>query len=515
MNHLSKTQNDPNASAAENREEPATFEYSAEIQKKIAAMVLYDDRAISQTCKIIRPKYFENPIIQDLVSIMLEYMEKYEKLMPTEALIQEVSGLLDKKPNLPSSMYWDMVEEISALGLEGDFDYVRDKVLDFARYEAVREAIIGSVDLLQKKRDYPEILRRIKEAVDMVPEDDGEELHCVRVSDVPEEDVHWLMPNRVPYEEITIWGGDPGAGKSYLSLWLAAHITAAIPWETDTDVPMEQGSVIILNTEDTIAKIVRKRLRQNLADLKSCFVIDSVLKKDKEGERLFSLTKDLNRLGKKIEEIGDVRLLIIDLLDTYLGAGVDSCKSTDISAVLAPLKRFAEQNHIAILGLMHLNKKQETSFLYRLLGSVKLIGIPRVVEFITKDRNDPKIRYFHVAKNNCTDEEWETLSFAFHKEKDGRIIIDTEADIPPVEETVGPETKEEVREKRRKTDEAVAILRELLERDAAPEAVPAAEVQSEHPDIYLNAWGKARKEVGVKHFQRDGVHWWKLKKRKT
>ena len=211
------------------------------------------------------------------------------------------------------------------------------------------------------------------------------------------------MPNRVPYNELTLWGGDPGAGKSYLSMWLAAHVSDAIPWETDPTAPVEQGSVIILNTEDTVSSIIRKRLRLNGADLKKCFVIDSVFQKG--GERQFSLTKDLNRLKKKIEEVGDVRLVVIDLLDTYLGTSVDSNKGTDISAVLSPLKRFAEQNHIAILGVMHLNKSQQSSFIYRLLGSVKLVGIPRVVEFITKDKNDSQIRYFHIAKNNCTEED--------------------------------------------------------------------------------------------------------------
>jgi len=517
MNNQPSPQNCPDPRPTATPVEADAYGYSAEIQKKIVAMVLFDDRDFSQTCKIIRPGYFENPILQDLVLIMLNYMKKYGKLMPDDVFIQEVSDFLaKKKPKDPNrdDLYWNVVESVMALGVEGDFDYVHDRVLDFAKYQATKKAIIDSVDLLQKKQDYPEIRRRITEAIDTDPEGDNEELHCVRVADEEEKDVHWLMPNRVPYNELTIWAGDPGAGKSYLSMWLAAHISARIPWETDPAVPVEDGSVIILNTEDSVSTTIRKRLRTNYADLSRCYVIDSVVRKDKEGERLFSLTRDLNRLKKKIEEVGDVRLLVIDLLDSFLGPGVDSNKATDISAVLAPLKRFAEQNQIAILGLMHLNKNQQSDFLYRLLGSVKLVGIPRVVEFITKDKNNPRTRYFQIAKNNLTDEEWENLNFSFHKEKDGKMVVDLDAEVPPIAEQLGPETKEQVREKRKKTDEAVAILRELLERDSAPEAVLVSEVKSAHPDIYNNAWGKAREEVGVKFFQRDGVYWWALKKKK-
>ena len=163
---------------------------------------------------------------------------------------------------------------------------------------------------------------------------------------------------------------------------------------------------------------------------------------------------------------------------------------------------------------MHLKKGQESEFLFRLLGSMKFSGIPRVVEFITKDKKDFRIRYFHIAKlNHDIVEDWENLKFAFHRENDGRIIIDLDAEVPPIEDQVGPETKEELREKHKKKDEAIAILRELLERDTAPEVVPAAEAISAHPDIYLTAWVRARDEVGVKSFQKDGVWWWRLKKR--
>jgi len=492
-----------------------TYGYSAELQRKIVAMILYDPRIISESLEVIRSQYFDNPILQDLVTILLRYIEKYQRLIPTDVFIQETSDLLAKQPNLPASMYWDMVESVISLGVEGDFDYVRDRVLDFAKYQEVKQAIIDSVDLLQKKRDYTGILQRITKAmaIGSKPEEDYEELHSVCMADVEEKEVSWLLKNRIAYDELTIWGGDPGGGKSYLSMWLAAHISAGIPWEMDPTVP-ECGSVLILNTEDDPETEIHKRLRTNGADMAKCHVIDSVTRKDKTGERLFSLTRDLNKLKKEMDKFGDVRLVIIDLLDTYLGAAVDSHKGTDISIVVAPLKRFATQNHIAILGLMHLNKNEQSSFLYRLLGSVKFVGIPRVVEFITKDKKDFRIRYFHIAKlNHDIVEDWDDLKFAFHKEPDGRIMIDLETDVPPIETQIGPVTKEDLREGRKKKDEAVAILRELFEHDTAPEVVPAAEVISAHPDIYLTAWGKARNEVGVKSFQKDGVHWWKLKKR--
>ena len=54
--------------------------------------------------------------------------------------------------------------------------------------------------------------------------------------------------------------------------------------------------------------------------------------------RMFNLATDLKLLTNKIEEIGNVVLVIIDPVSAYLGVGkVNNSSSTDVRAVLAPL----------------------------------------------------------------------------------------------------------------------------------------------------------------------------------
>lgn len=59
---------------------------------------------------------------------------------------------------------------------------------------------------------------------------------------------------------------------------------------------------------------------------------------------MFSLVTDLPLLKQKIEEVSDVRMVQIDPISAYLGVGkVDSYRTTDVRAVLAPLVDLAAE----------------------------------------------------------------------------------------------------------------------------------------------------------------------------
>jgi AAA domain len=90
-------------------------------------------------------------------------------------------------------------------------------------------------------------------------------------------------------------------------------------------------------------------------------------------EKMFSLVTDLQLLRAKIEEIGNVVLVIIDPMSAYLGVGkVDGRSATDVRGVLSPLKDMAEELHIAVIGIAHFNKKDDIkSALLRVSDSIK------------------------------------------------------------------------------------------------------------------------------------------------
>ncbi len=54
-----------------------------------------------------------------------------------------------------------------------------------------------------------------------------------RLADVVPEQVPWLWPPRIALGKLTLLAGDPGLGKSFLTLDLAARISVGAPWPDD------------------------------------------------------------------------------------------------------------------------------------------------------------------------------------------------------------------------------------------------------------------------------------------
>ena len=77
----------------------------------------------------------------------------------------------------------------------------------------------------------------------------------VLVADVDREPVRWLWPERIPLGKVTVLDGDPGTGKSTLTLTIAAKVTTGSPFPDDSRP--ERSDAILLSAEDDIADTIR------------------------------------------------------------------------------------------------------------------------------------------------------------------------------------------------------------------------------------------------------------------
>src|SRR5262249_36078175 len=80
------------------------------------------------------------------------------------------------------------------------------------------------------------------------------------------------------------------------------------------------------------------------------YVLDRMF--DEQGRPAsFDLGQDLTILAEQVRLIGDVALIVIDPITAYLGAGkIDTHKTADVRAVLSPVKDFADEHGVAVLG---------------------------------------------------------------------------------------------------------------------------------------------------------------------
>ena len=164
------------------------------------------------------------------------------------------------------------------------------------------------------------------------------------LSDVTAQSVHWLWPRRIARGKLGILAGEPGEGKSTMTLDLAARLTRPGGRMPD-GVPAPDGAVLLLSAEDGLADTIRPRLDACGADVRRVHALTAT--RDLDGtEHMLELGRDLPQLETAIERYSPA-LVIIDPLSAYLGRA-DTWRDNEVRALLSPLASLAEHHDCAI-----------------------------------------------------------------------------------------------------------------------------------------------------------------------
>ncbi len=217
----------------------------------------------------------------------------------------------------------------------------------------------------------------------------------VLLDDVEPEQVEWLWERRIPLGKLTVADGDPGIGKSVMTLDLAGRISAGIPLPGSTAA--RTGGVVLLSAEDGLGDTIRPRLEAVGANLTRIVALTGI--PDKEGERLPAIPHDIPYIEQAIDRV-DAIFVIIDPLMAFLGNGIDTRHDHDVRRALAPLASMAERKRVSVVVVRHLNKATGGSPLYRGGGSIGIIGAARSGLLIAVDPDDPDQRVLVSLKSN-------------------------------------------------------------------------------------------------------------------
>lgn len=224
----------------------------------------------------------------------------------------------------------------------------------------------------------------------------------VRLSDVQSQPVEWLWPGRIALGKLSLIAGDPGLGKSFVTLFMAARVSSGGFWP---DVPMGKispGGVVLLSAEDDIADTIRPRLDAAGADVSRIVAIPAVRRNYNDNpakEFTFSLETDLPALEKAIQSVPGCLLVIIDPITAYLGE-TDSHKNAEIRGLLTALAALAAKYGVAVVCVTHLNKSANGPAIYRAIGSIAFAAAARSVLAVIKDKENPRRRLMLPTKNN-------------------------------------------------------------------------------------------------------------------
>jgi replicative DNA helicase len=144
-----------------------TYEFDAEFQQKIAALLIRDTPFAQLTDGLILPEFFEATGHAAVVAIANRYFEKYKKAPGDKVILASLLKDTLREKLMPPDMIRLAATALPKLFLTdvSDRDYVADQCATFARHQAVSRAILDSVDLVEK-RDFDRIGVLVRKAID-------------------------------------------------------------------------------------------------------------------------------------------------------------------------------------------------------------------------------------------------------------------------------------------------------------------------------------------------------------
>jgi hypothetical protein len=330
----------------------------------------------------------------------------------------------------------------------------------------------------------------------------------ILLSSVEPEEVEWLWPSRLALGKLALVDGDPGLGKSAVTLDLTARVSVGKVFPDGAE--SEPGGVVLLSAEDGLRDTIRPRLDAAGADVSRILALATV--PDENGhDRFLSIPEDIPLIEKGMKRVG-ARLLVVDPLMAFLSGETNSHRDQDVRRALAPLASLAERTGACVVVVRHLNKAPGNNPLYRGGGSIGIIGAARMAFVVGKDPQDENRRVLASTKNNLAKPP-KSLMFTLEEAESGAVRVNWlgDSEVSAKDLLATPQDKEYADA----LSEAVEFLNDAL----ANRPVPARDIirDAEDAGISEKTLRRAKKLLGVVAYRegeagrRGAGRWlWKL-----
>ena len=302
----------------------------------------------------------------------------------------------------------------------------------------------------------------------------------IDLNTIDPKEVEWLWEPFIPFSMITIMEGDPGVGKSFLAMQLAAQIS--IGGELPEGQKLDRGRVLYLSAEDDAAYTIRPRIDAMGGDPTRIRVQGDFLSLDEKG--LAALMREVRRKPPD--------LLILDPLFAYVPSGQDMYKPNVIRQLLSFLKDIAETGETAVLIVRHLTKAKHDKAIYRGGGSMDVIGAARSAFLVCEHPNDSSTKLVVHIKHNIA-VRGQTQTYEIYSEDGGMATLNW---LGPSDITIDDLISSEGgTPKMSALDDAIQFLRVFLKH--GPEATTKVEKEAAARDISEKTLERARRSLGV------------------
>jgi hypothetical protein len=220
----------------------------------------------------------------------------------------------------------------------------------------------------------------------------------VRYADeIEPRNIKWLWEPYIPMNMLTLFVGDPGVGKSYVTLSMAAAVTRGdgLAGEREKRPPAD---VLMMNYEDTDEEVTVPRIERFGQGPGRIGLIEGVGTAD--GDPWLFASRDLALLEDHLKTNPRIALVVIDPMGSYMSGKIDAFRDNEVRDVLSPLVHIAKRHSVAVMAVMHLNKDQQKAVLYRVGGSIGFVGVPRSVLLAGEEPATGRKALAHIKSAN-------------------------------------------------------------------------------------------------------------------
>ena len=260
--------------------------------------------------------------------------------------------------------------------------------------------------------------------------------------------VPWLWPGKITLGSLTLIAGDPGVGKSLLTLDLAARVSTGRPFPGEDPEHMRiRTGVVVISGEDSVYSTILPRLTSMGADLRRiAFLTPAQFFAPGQQPTLvrpLRLDRGLSLLHDAMDSVEDCRLVIIDPITTFIGA--DASRAQAVRTVLTSVMgQLLCRRNLTVVMVAHLNKTRRRTALSGVGGCISFTAMARSAWLVTRDPKEREDggaggtggtggaggrRLMLPIKNNLGDDE-SGLAFFVREDEKGRARVEWEAAGP-------------------------------------------------------------------------------------
>lgn len=217
------------------------------------------------------------------------------------------------------------------------------------------------------------------------------DFESVCLADVEPESVTFVWYPYIARGKLTIIEGDPGQGKSFITLAIATAISlgCGLPGMGE----FEPGEALIFTAEDGLGDTLRPRLDAMQANVSRIHAWDQPVNLSEE--------EGLKTVERMIDELRP-QIVFSDPIVAYVGPRTDTHRANQVRSILAPLAILAQLYGCAIVVVRHLSKGKSARAIYRGQGSIDFTAAARSVLLAGSDKNDRKRHALVHIKANLT-----------------------------------------------------------------------------------------------------------------